>query len=543
MQIIIPMSGIGKRFMDYGYQVPKFLIEIENKKIIEHVISLFPGEQDFIFICNNEDIKNTNIKQILSEACPNHIIRSIKKHKLGPVFAVKQIYDLIHDDKEIIVNYCDFGTYWNYNDFLAHTRNRRADGAVVAYKGFHPHMLKDPNYAFINQSKQWMLDIKEKEPFTDNKMDEYASNGTYYFNKGSLVKKYFDLLIDKDLNVNGEYYVSMVYKLMVEDNLDVSIYSVEHMLQWGTPQDLEDYIKWSNIFVDISKAKKFNEISNCIKIIPAAGNGKRFQDEGYKMPKPFIDVSGYPMVFQAARCLPSCKEAYLILKKEHFESQKSGSEYLKDFKITILDKTTDGQATTCSLPMQEIENKKSCLIASCDNLVLFDQEKLELLINQEDPDCIVFSSKPNNKALMNPEMFGWIYNEENKISEITVKEKLSAKHEDGLVIVGIFYFKTIKLYLEVLKELKDLENKVNNEYYIDSMAQLLVRKKMRVFSFEINKHISLGTPDEYKTFIYWQAFFNKNTSHPYSYENDYFFNYAAVENYLNKEKEFEQEFS
>ena len=68
------------------------------------------------------------------------------------------------------------------------------------------------------------MDIKEKEPFTDNKMDEYASNGTYYFNKGSLVKKYFDLLIEKDLNVNGEYYVSMVYKLMVEDNLDVSIF-------------------------------------------------------------------------------------------------------------------------------------------------------------------------------------------------------------------------------------------------------------------------------------------------------------------------------
>ena len=109
--------------------------------------------------------------------------------------------------------------------------------------------------------------------------------------------------------------------------------------------------------------------------------------------------------------------------------------------------------------------------------------------------------------------------------------------------MGIFYFKTIKLYLEVLKELKNIENKVNNEYYIDSMAQLLVRKKMRVFSFEINKHISLGTPDEYKTFIYWQAFFNKNANHPYSYENDYFFNYGAVENYLNKEKEFEQEFS
>ena len=27
----------------------------------------------------------------------------------------------------------------------------------------------------------WLSDIQEKEPFTDNSMDEYASSGTYHF--------------------------------------------------------------------------------------------------------------------------------------------------------------------------------------------------------------------------------------------------------------------------------------------------------------------------------------------------------------------------
>ena len=31
MHIIIPMSGIGKRFIDSGYNLPKFLIEVENR--------------------------------------------------------------------------------------------------------------------------------------------------------------------------------------------------------------------------------------------------------------------------------------------------------------------------------------------------------------------------------------------------------------------------------------------------------------------------------------------------------------------------------
>ena len=40
-QIIIPMSGIGKRFIDEGYEDPKPLISVDGSPIIEHVVKLF----------------------------------------------------------------------------------------------------------------------------------------------------------------------------------------------------------------------------------------------------------------------------------------------------------------------------------------------------------------------------------------------------------------------------------------------------------------------------------------------------------------------
>ena len=64
MQIIIPMSGVGERFKKAGYADPKPLIQINGKTIIEHVIDLFPGEDDFIFICNQEHLKNTKMKHL-----------------------------------------------------------------------------------------------------------------------------------------------------------------------------------------------------------------------------------------------------------------------------------------------------------------------------------------------------------------------------------------------------------------------------------------------------------------------------------------------
>jgi len=54
IKIIIPILGFGERFRRAGYLVPKPLVKVEGKPIIAHVIDIFPGESDFLFICNQE---------------------------------------------------------------------------------------------------------------------------------------------------------------------------------------------------------------------------------------------------------------------------------------------------------------------------------------------------------------------------------------------------------------------------------------------------------------------------------------------------------
>jgi len=99
------MSGIGKRFIDAGYDVPKPLIVIDGKPIIQHVVELFPGEDKFTFICNQQHLDHTDMRAVLESIVPNANIIAIKPHKLGPVYAVSQISDQIDDDEEVIVNY------------------------------------------------------------------------------------------------------------------------------------------------------------------------------------------------------------------------------------------------------------------------------------------------------------------------------------------------------------------------------------------------------------------------------------------------------
>jgi NDP-sugar pyrophosphorylase family protein len=125
-------------------------------------------------------------------------------------------------------------------------------GSIPCYTGFHPHLLnKENKYAVCKLGVDGFLqEIKEKHRYNENPEDNYHSAGTYYFSSGSLVKEVFRELEKRtDLQLNGEWYVSLVYILMLEREMKISVYDrIRHFCQWGTPEDMEEYMAWANIF-------------------------------------------------------------------------------------------------------------------------------------------------------------------------------------------------------------------------------------------------------------------------------------------------------
>lgn len=532
MQIIIPMSGIGKRFLDAGYKDPKPLITVDGMPIIQHVVNLFPGEHNFTFICNQEHLDLTDMRKILQTIAPHGKIIAISPHKKGPVYAVSQIFDEICDDEEVIINYCDFSTYWDYKDFLIQTRKRGADGAVVAYRGFHPHMLGTTNYAFMRENDGWMLEIKEKEPFTDNRMQEYASNGTYYFKNGRLVKKYFEELLLQDIHVNHEYYVSLVYNLLVNDGLRVSIYEIEHMLQWGTPQDLQEYQMWSDYFRAISNSKKqiglenkFYPEPNSINLISLAGQGNRFIQAGYSIPKPLIPVDGKPMVLQASASLPCARKHIFVCLQEqlnNFQLKESIKTYYPEAQVIAVDQVTQGQACTCALGLQNqasenpILSDSPLLIGACDNGMLWNKEKYKKYLNDKTIDAIVFTFRHHQSSIRNPQMYGWVKTDLNdKVTGVSVKKPISENPGNDHAIVGTFYFRKAQYFVDALDRLYKNNIRINGEFYVDSCVNQLIEMNLTVKVFEVDFYICWGTPQDLQTYEYWQSFFHKCWWHPY----------------------------
>lgn len=527
MQIIIPMSGFGERFRRAGYTVPKPLIEVEGKPIIAHVIDMFPGETDMIFICNQEHLDNAsyNMAAIVKSYCPSAQIVGIPPHKLGPIHATLLAEGLIDPLQPTLVNYCDFTCVWDWQHFCKFVEKSQCTGSLPAYRDFHPHTLGTTNYAYMREEDGWALAIQEKQPYTDNRMEEYASSGSYYFSSGKVMLKAFKEVEARNIHVGNEFYASLAYIPLFERDEPITAYNLQHFMQWGTPADVAEYNGWSSAFHTLNKAPLTQSNPTGTVIVPMAGLGKRFTDEGYTQTKPLIEVSGEPMVVQACQDLPPA-ERYTFILRSDMPGYESICDLLKakfdNCTLVTVPEVTNGQACSAELGLKAMQGTATgpLTFGACDFGALYDNAAFNTLATDNDVDVIVWAVRGNPNAIRRPEMFGWIdADADNNIRSISVKKPLENPETDPIVL-GTFTFRTPELFQACYDRLIERDGQINGEFYLDSCINDAIALSLKCKVFVVDSYLSWGTPNDLRTYEYWQSCFHKWHSHPYSIEND-----------------------
>ncbi|WP_133511876.1 sugar phosphate nucleotidyltransferase [Candidatus Thiosymbion oneisti] len=529
MQIVIPMSGFGERFRRAGYSVPKPLIEIEDKPVIAHIIDMFPGESNFIFVCNQEHLNKPAYRMaaILKEYCSSGRIVGIPPHKLGPVYAVRQIEDMLDQTRPVIVNYCDFTCYWDWGHFKQFVRDVGCVGAIPAYQGFHPHSFGNTNYAYMRETGGWVQDIQEKQPYTSNRMQEYASSGTYYFATARIMSEAFRSAMEQDLNVGGEYYVSLAYRPLLANKQPVAVYPLQHFMQWGTPEDVAEYNMWSRAFRQLVATTVVKSQTMGTVIVPMAGLGQRFAAGGYSLTKPLIPVSGQPMVAQATHDLPPAEQHVFVLRSDMQGHREVTTELTRLYPKAIIkttDQVTEGQACTALIGLDAIAEELGDVpgpitIGACDNGALYDLTAFRSLVGDPDVDVIVWGVRGYPNAIRHPKMYGWINAKAGVIRSISVKTPLDSPTSDPIVL-GTFTFRRAEDLRRVVERLIDRDGRINGEFYIDSCINDAIALGMNCRLFEVDSYLCWGTPNDLLTFEYWQSCFHKWECHPYGLEKD-----------------------
>jgi bifunctional N-acetylglucosamine-1-phosphate-uridyltransferase/glucosamine-1-phosphate-acetyltransferase GlmU-like protein len=516
------MSGIGKRFQNFGFKEPKFLINVLGKSIINHVVDMFPKIDDVIFIVNKNHYNDPeyNLKEHLKKIAPNSKIFEIEEHEKGPGWAIIKAKDLIDLDRPVIVNYCDFNSIFDY-DKLEKELSSGIAGLILTYDGFHPHLIRSNQFAYVKKNqKHNVVEIQEKKPFTDNPKEEEASTGTYCFKTGKILLDALEDQIENNDNLNGEYYISLTYKSMLRKEMEIKTLKVTYFMQWGTPQDLNDFNYWADVFnrlmeTDITLCLK----SKTIKLILAAGNGKRFKDAGYKKDKTLLNFLGKPIIERILQ-IYGIDRSKILLKK----SQTELITFLTSLPAELieLEIDTQGQAESAYLGMKNLEDQP-LLISSCDS-ILVSKELADF--GESNADLLIYTTKRLPNSDLNPTQYGWVHCEKNTTEINKVKVKECPDNDDWDIFTGAILVKSSKKLTELIEVLFAEDKKINREYYLDSVIEVAINAGLKVKKKEADLFISLGTPNEYESFNYWHNCFKEWKFHPYGLSQSPPFNYS-----------------
>ncbi len=226
--VLIPMAGLGSRFVEKGYALPKPLINFFGKPMIQHVVDSLGIDGHYIFIVQKEHSVRYHLLDVLDSIAPGCSIVEIDGLTDGAARTTLVASHLIDNDRPLIIANSDQIVKWQGQIFSKLVN----DWNLVAL-----FEASDPKWSFAKIKDNLITEVAEKKVISNN-----ASVGIYGWAKGSDYVKYAKLMIARDIRTNNEFYIAPVYNGAIADGQKVHPFFVEKMHGVGTPEDLNNYI-------------------------------------------------------------------------------------------------------------------------------------------------------------------------------------------------------------------------------------------------------------------------------------------------------------
>ncbi|SFC17377.1 Nucleotidyl transferase [Flexibacter flexilis DSM 6793] len=242
-----------------------------------------------------------------------------------------------------------------------------------------------------------------------------------------------------------------------------------------------------------------------------AGEGSRYKQEGYTTPKPLIEVMGVPMVVRAAQSLPKADHYIFVCRDFHITEYQIDKELKKWFPnstVIAIDYLTEGQASTCLLAKEYINNDEPLVIGASDNGMIWEETAFAKTF--EASDAQVWTFRHNVTVVPKPEQYGWVaVDNEQNATKVSVKIPISDNPLQDHAVIGAFSFKKGSDFVKAAESMIAKNRRIKGEFYVDELMNELIESGQKVKAFEADKYICWGTPDDLRTFQYWEGFFAK----------------------------------
>lgn len=233
-------------------------------------------------------------------------------------------------------------------------------------------------------------------------------------------------------------------------------------------------------------------------LITMAGEGRRFREAGYELPKMLIEAKGKTLLEWSIDSLPLalCSRLIFVAQQKHEDeyqlSKKIGFIYknrVPSLHFKFIEKLTRGQSETACLAKDLIDHSKPLLIFNIDTQ--FSSSSLEKNLLNEKIDGVLgafYSVEPRfSFAALNDNGF---------VTKTAEKEVISSN-----ALTGLYHFTSPHDFFEAAESAFANNETTKGEFYIAPLYNHLIEKGRRLIVDVADEVNILGTPEELQQFL------------------------------------------
>lgn len=234
-------------------------------------------------------------------------------------------------------------------------------------------------------------------------------------------------------------------------------------------------------------------------VIPMAGLGSRFTKTGHGIPKPLIPIHGIPMIrFVIENIKPLSPHRFIfICQRSHVEAYGLDSKlqsWAPGSELIQIDGLTEGAACTVLAARDCINDDNPVMIANSDQFVELNMENYLNQMTEKNLDGLIMTMWADDPK------WSFAALENDLVTKVVEKEVISNE-----ATVGIYNFGKGKDYIHAADEMINRDLRVNNEFYVAPVYNILIESGYRIGIFSVGSDghgmHGLGTPQDLDAFI------------------------------------------
>jgi dTDP-glucose pyrophosphorylase len=233
MNCVIPMAGFGSRFAEAGYEVPKYLIEVHNKTLLEYSLNSLPLDicENLIFVCLKSHNINYSLQVRIEKILGHNFFKIIQLDNVtnGQAETVLKAADYFINSDLLIYN---IDTYFKSNTLKnVLLSEEKHDGVLGAFSD----NANKWSFAKLGADK-FVVETAEKVVISNN-----ALTGMYHFTNPNDFINVAKNAISNNITSLNEYYIAPMYNQLIADGKKFVIDIVDEFVALGTPEDVKKF--------------------------------------------------------------------------------------------------------------------------------------------------------------------------------------------------------------------------------------------------------------------------------------------------------------